>query len=61
MLLDFDMADLWENHLLILDRDGWFPFELLDLGIGEAIIAVISLEPGEAWGFMGANLVVRER
>src|SRR3979409_2259340 len=42
------MADLWKNHLPVFYRDGRLAFELFDLGIGEAIIAIISLEAWEA-------------
>src|SRR6266699_591942 len=45
------MPDLGKDDFPVFDRHGRFALEFLDLGIGEAIIAVISVEPGEAGGF----------
>lgn len=45
ILLDLDMADLWQDHSLVFDRDGRLALELLDLEIGEAIIAIMDLQP----------------
>src|SRR6266550_1088514 len=50
VLLHFDMTDLWENDFPIFDGNGRLALELLDLWIGEAIVAVIPLEAWEAGG-----------
>ena len=50
VLLDFDMPDLGKDDFPVFDPNRWITFEFLDLWVGEAIVAIVSLEPGEAWG-----------
>src|SRR6266571_7370087 len=41
MLLDFDMTNLGKHDLAILDGYDWLALEPFDLGIREAIVAII--------------------
>jgi len=45
------MADLGKGDLPVFDRNGWLALQFLDLWVGETIVAIVSLVPGEARGF----------